>query len=220
VMLGAVVPSLASPSQPTTSPSGPSGANTVTVLGNGTVTAPPDEAVLSLGVRTEASSANDALKENATRMTAVIKALHGLGISDADIATVSVSLNPRYSHGSISGYTAENDISVTVHDLSRVGRAIDAAVAAGANVANGVTFQLSDPNQGVTDALKQAVANARAKAQALASAAGANLGSVVSMTESTAQPPVEYAVPAPAYTPINPGPVQVQVSVTVVWTLQ
>jgi len=202
----------------------PGGANTVTVTGIGTVTSQPDEAVLGLGVRTHASDANDALKENATRMAAVVRALHDLGIADADISTASVSLYPSYSNdgSTITGYVAENDISVTVHDLSKVGSAIDDAVAAGANVSSGVTFQMSDANSGVQDALKQAVGNARDKAAVLANAAGAKLGDVVSITESSAPYPIPYGVTegaAGVATPISPGPVQIQVSVTVVWAL-
>jgi uncharacterized protein YggE len=204
----------------------PGGPNTVTVTGTGTVTSQPDEAVLGLGVRTQASDASDSLKENATRMTAVMKALQDLGIKPADITTTSVSLYPNYSNdgSSITSYVAENDISVTLHDLSLVGKAIDDAVAAGANVENGVTFQMSDANSGVTDALKQAVADAQTQAAALADAAGAKLGGVVSISEGGPVSPIPYGAFAPeasgAVTPVNPGPVQVQVSVTVVWALQ
>jgi uncharacterized protein len=204
----------------------PGAENTVTVIGVGTVTSQPDEAVLGLGVRTQASDANDALKENASRMAAVMKALHDLGIGDADISTSSVSLYPNYSNdgSTITGYVAENDISVTVHDLAKVGSAIDDAVAAGANVSSGVTFQMSDANAGLSDALKQAVGNARDKAEALAGAAGAKLGGVVSITESGAPSPIPYGAAfdraAGVATPINPGPVQIQVSVIVVWALQ
>ncbi|MDP9342235.1 MAG: SIMPL domain-containing protein [Actinomycetota bacterium] len=222
------IPSIACPAvyAPCPPPVGvPGGANTVTVTGTGTVTSQPDEAVLGLGVRTQASDAADALKENATRMTAVMKALQDLGIKSDDITTTSVTLNPNYSNdgSSITSYVAENDISVTLHDLSLVGTAIDTAVAAGANVENGITFQMSDANSGLTDALKQAVADARSQAAALADAAGAKLGGVVSITEGGAQSPIPYAFgpeAGAATTPVNPGPVQLQVSVTVVWALQ
>src|SRR6266487_1182018 len=94
----------------------PGAPNTVTVTGTGTVTSQPDEAVLGMGVRTQASDAADALQENATRMTAVLKALQDLGIKSADIVTTSVMLNPNYSNdgSSITGYVVENDISVTL----------------------------------------------------------------------------------------------------------
>jgi uncharacterized protein YggE len=223
------VPSIACPAETSPCPPfvGSSGApNTVTVTGSGTVTSQPDEAVLGLGVRTEASDADAALKENATRMTAVMKALRDLGVASNDIATTSLSLYPNYSNNGsdITSYVAENDISVTLHDLSLVGKAIDDAVGAGANVANGVTFQMSDANSGLTDALKQAVADAQSQAAALADAAGAKLGGVVSITESSPPSPIPYgafgAAAGSETTPVNPGPVQVQVSVTVVWALQ
>ena len=216
-----------SPSLPCPPPAGvPGAANTVTVTGTGTVTSQPDEAVVGMGVRTQASAAEAALQENAIRMTAVLKALQDLGIKSDDIVTTSITLYPNYSNdgSTITSYVAENDVSVTLHDLSLVGKAIAQAVAAGANVENGVTFQMSNANQGLTDALKQAVGDAQTQADALAEAAGAKLGGVVSITEGGTPPPIPYGEFAPAAggasTPVNPGPVQVQVSVTVVWPLQ
>jgi uncharacterized protein YggE len=194
------------------------------VAGSGTVTSQPDQAVINLGVQTQASDASDALRENSTRMQAVIQALHALGIAPADISTYAVNLYPNYDpNGSgTNGFVAENDIAVTVHDLSLVGRAIDAAVGAGANLTSGVSFTLSDGNRGVGDALRRAVADAHAKAEALAAAAGARLGDVVSITESNDGfvPPIfADARGAAESMPVSPPQIQTTVSVTVVWAL-
>src|SRR5205807_1116887 len=128
---------------PAIRPAGSIADHTVTVTGAGFVTSQPDEAVVGLGVQTQASSAADALHENATRMAAVIKALHDLGIADADIATASVSLNPAYDNNgsTVTGYQADDEISVTLRgqDLSKAGPVIDAATAAGANLTSGIS---------------------------------------------------------------------------------
>jgi hypothetical protein len=97
-------------------------------------------------------------------------------------------------------------------------------VGAGANLSNGIQFQLSDQNQGVEQALAEAVANARVKAEALASASDTSLGSVVTITEGTTPqyPPVPFAADAgraEASTPISPPTLETQVTVTVVWSL-
>jgi uncharacterized protein YggE len=196
----------------------------VTVTGTGTVTSQPDQAVINLGVQTQASDAADALRENSDRMQAVMRALRALGIAADDISTYAVNLYPNYDpDGSgTNGYAAENDIAVTVRDLSLVGRAIDAAVGAGANLTSGVSFTLSDDNRGLTDALRRAVADARSKAEALADAAGTALGDVVSITESTGgiSPPIfAGARGAAETTPVSPPQIQTSVSVTVVWSL-
>jgi uncharacterized protein YggE len=202
--------------------------HTIAVTGTGVINARPDEAVIYLGVQTSASSANAALRLNASRMTAVLQALARAGVASRDIATASVNLSPDYSGSgsSAKGFTADNEVTVTLHTLSKVGQVIDSAVAAGANVTGGVTFQLSNQSTGRSVALKAAVADARSQAEVLAAAAGGTLGQVVSIDATSGGPQI-YArdaagVAAPGVpTPISPPQsVQTQVSVTVVWALQ
>jgi uncharacterized protein YggE len=160
-------------------------------------------------------------------MNKVLDALRGAGLTNDDLATTQVSLNPMWgtSGQTVTGYTADNQVQATVHDLSMVGKAIDDAVAAGANMASGVRFQLSDASQGHTAALGQAIDNAKAKADAMAAAAGASVGQVVTIAEATAPSPMPYPVfagaqdAAGAPTPVNPGTIESQVSVTVTWAL-
>lgn len=229
VVLGAIValtlPSLA---QDTGSPAPSTTQRSVTVSGTSTIKAAPDEAVVSLGVQTEANTAQGALSQNAERMTAVFAALTDQGISKDDIATTSVSLYPTYGQNGmdITGYQAANQIDVTVHDMNKVGTIIDAAVGAGANLSNGITFKLSDASHGVDQALAAAVADARSKAEALATAGNANLGQVVTIQETSASstPPIFYdkgfaAAGASVPTPVSPPTLETQVSVTVTWTL-
>jgi uncharacterized protein YggE len=212
---------------PTTSPPSLTGsADTVSVTGSATISSQPDEAVIYLGVQTQAPTAQAALQENANKMKGVLDALGKLGIKGNDVSTSSLSLYPSYSGGnSISGYQAADQVSATIHDLSVVGKAIDSSVSAGANLAQGISFELSNQNKGVTDALAAAVANAKAKAEALAQAGGASLGPVVSIQEGVSNPgPVPYMTPAMvasanATTPVQPPTIQTQVSVTVVWSL-
>jgi uncharacterized protein len=211
----------------TTGASTGSAAHTVTVAGTATIKTAPDEAVVSLGVQTTAGSADGALSQNAVRMTKVMSALIGFGIVKADIATTDVSLYPTYSPNgsSVTGYQASNSVQVTVRQMGKVGKLIDTAVGAGANLAGGITFQVSDQNQGLNDALASAVKDSRGKAEVLANAGGAQLGSVISIDETTAapNPPYKYAMPTAAgavdSTPISPPTLQTQISVVVVWAL-
>jgi uncharacterized protein YggE len=230
VVLGAIValtlPSLA---QDTGSSDPGTSDRTVTVNGTATIKAKPDEAVISLGVQTQANTAQSALADNATKMNALIAALTDMGIAKDDIATSYVSIYPTYGNNGvdITGYQAVNQVDVTVRDISKVGQVIDDSVKAGANLSNGITFQLSDENQGVSQALEDAVANARSKAETLAAAGDADLGQVVSIQEGSGgyMPPVYYGrdmaggAMAEAATPIQPPTLETQVSVTVTWSL-
>ena len=202
---------------------------TVSVTGTATLRSTPDEAVVSFGVQTESSSAEDAMRENTARMLSVLRALADLGVKDADIATTGVNLYPTYgSDGTnISGYQASNQVAVTFHDLGMIGRAIDAAVKAGANLTNGIMFQMSPENRGGEQALAAAVADARSKAASVAAAADAQLGQVVTISEigtPSIYPPMPYdtamaGTEAGMATPVQPPTLQTQVSVQVTWEL-
>jgi uncharacterized protein len=200
---------------------------TVTVSGAATVRAMPDEAVVSLGVQTEAEDADAAMNQNATRMAAVIRAILDAGVPREDVATTNVSLYPSYdSDGTtVTGYVAGNQVDATVRDLRDVGRLVDSAVDAGANSVNGIAFRLSDESQGLDEALRGAVDDARDKAGVLADAAGSGLGRVVAITETASAfpPPIYYEEQAVAAdgqaTPVIPPEVETQVSVTVTWSL-
>ena len=203
---------------------------TVAVVGTATIKAAPDEAVISLGVQTQAATAQGAITQNAERMMAVLQALVGQGIGKDDIATSYVSLYPTYSNTGmeITGYQAANQIDVTVRDMEKVGPVIDASVDAGANLSNGISFRLSDENHGVNEALRAAVADARSKAETLAAAGDAQLGQVVTIVEMTSPssvPPIYYERDAMAgadgavSTPIEPPTLETQVSVAVTWEL-
>ena len=230
VALGAMValqvPSLA---QDTGSSDNTSTQRTVTVTGTATIKAAPDEAVISLGVQTQAATAQGALNQNAERMMAVLQALVGQGIGKDDVATSYVSLYPTYGNTGmeITGYQAANTIDVTVRDMEKVGPVIDASVDAGANLSNGISFRLSDENHGVNEALQAAVAEARSKAETLAVAGDAQLGQVVTIVEMSSPssiPPIYYertagAADAAVSTPIQPPTLETQVSVSVTWEL-
>jgi uncharacterized protein YggE len=223
VAVALTLPSLAQDAPPEPG----SAERTVTVSGSATVRSQPDEATVTLGVQTRALTAEAAMRDNANRMREVIAAVRDEGVAADDIATAWVSLYPQYDQNGIGieGYIAENQVSVTVRSMQAVGRVIDVAVDAGANLTSGIAFGLSDESAGVEQALAEAVADAREKALALAEAAGAGLGAVVSVSETGAPVPgpvyrdLGVAEAAGAVPPIQPPTIETQVSVTVTWEL-
>ncbi len=198
-------------------------AASVTVTGTGTVTAVPDQAQFSFTVQTKSATAAAALSRNATETKAVISAVEGTGVAEANIQTTQVSLDPVMSNDgtSIVGYTASDSISVTKLAIAKAGAVVDAAVAAGATGVAGPSLTLSSQDSLYAQALKAAVAQAKTKAQALADAAGRNLGEVTTIVEGGGSSPLPFAVGAGAKdsTPIEPGTQQIQATVTVTYAL-
>ncbi len=193
--------------------SSPSGG--ITVSGSGAATTVPNRAAFSFGVTSQAPTATAALSKVSDAIAKVIASLRAHGIAEADIQTQSVSLNPRTSDkGEIVGYTASNSVSAQ-STVGKAGETIDAAVEAGATDVSGPAFTSSDQDALYRQALKAAVADARAKAQVLASAAGASLGAVTTIVESSSTPiPFIDKAAAPS-TPVEPGTERVTANVTV-----
>jgi len=207
----------------------------ITVLGTASVSTAPDEATVSLGVRKEADTNDAAVQLNADAMSLVMKALAGAGIEESDISTTDFNLDRHYENRDTKRetvtYVAENEVQVTIRDLTKVGTTIDAAVSAGATSVGNVDFKLSNANKVRQQALLQAVKSAQAKAAAIAEASGLKVGDVVSLREQVGEySRYGYDVKAQnwgtptlaglAATPVAPEQVQTEVDVTAVFELQ
>lgn len=201
------------------------GAPHLTVTGEGQVAAAPDMATVTLGVTTQADTAQAAMQANSTELTRVMERLSGAGIAEADIQTTGLQLNPNWvqtegATRSIDGYTAENMLTVRVRQMDGLGGVLDAAVSDGANTLNGISFDLADPKPVMDEARKRAVEDALDRARQLAEAAGVTLGQIVSISEGGA-----VSVPGPMYrmeasaVPVAGGEVTRNAQVTVVFDI-
>lgn len=170
---------------------------TITISGEGKVTAKPDIGQVSLGVQVEKPTVTEATKENTTKMNALIAALKVLGIAEEDIRTTNYSLNPQYEwpngRQELRGYAVYQDVQVKVRDLEKVGEVISKAAEVGANQVGGLTFTIDDPEEYRQQAREKALANAKQKAEALAQSAGVQLGKLVEFNEGASN------VPNPVY---------------------
>ncbi|HWB85622.1 MAG TPA: SIMPL domain-containing protein [Bryobacteraceae bacterium] len=195
--------------------------HTIQAVGNASISVNPDQAQLSVGVVTNATTAQDAAQQNATQTTAVVNAVKSVLGATGSVQTVGYSVMPRYSSAPgqtsvITGYTVNNTVQVTTSDLSLPGRLIDAANQAGANNISGLSFSLKDSDPVKQQALGQAAKQALAHANAIATGLGAKTGSILSAQEgATVQPLVLGAGPAAAQTPIETGTVSVTATVAV-----
>ena len=200
-----------------TTPSGTS----ITVTGNGTVSATPDRASFDFGVTTQAATAADALNRSSDQARTIVVALEKSGVDASDIQTTDVSLWPqtRGNGTEIVGYTASNSVNVTA-PLAKAGTVVDAAVGAGANNVDGPNLDTSEKSSLYDDAMKQALAAAKGKALAIADAAGLSITGVEKVTEGSSEPVPVYAdaLAAKPSVPIEPGTQQIQASVTVTYS--
>jgi hypothetical protein len=194
--------------------------DTVSVTGVGIVRAVPDRAEVAAGVETRGSTAQEALNANANAMRKVIEALRAAG--GTDITTQTVALGPRVGpEGQPDGFTATNVVTARIA-LDKTGALIDAAVAAGANTVYGPTLSSSDADRLYREALGKAVADAKERAQLLASAAGRTLGRVTAMAEGGggAMPFVAKAEAADGGAPVVSGPQETTATVSVTFELR
>lgn len=200
----------------------------ITVTGEGVVEATPDIATLMIGVTTQGGTAAAALSSNSAAMDAVIGRLTAAGIDGRDMQTSNLSLGPDYSkYDSSSGaapasYIASNMLTVRVRALDTLGTVLDAAVADGANTLNGLTFGLSDPAPVLNEARKEAVVDARAKAELLAAAAGVKLGKIVSISEAGAMTdpmPMFRQDAAASPVPVQGGELGLSANVTIFYEI-
>ncbi len=165
---------------------------TLTVTGRGEAVAAPDLAVVTIGVQTDGATAAEALRANAAAMSATIASLKSMDIADRDIQTSGLSVNPRYDYErnrsapEVIGFRASNSVRVRLRDLDQAGAVIDEAVSTGANSLGGVSFTFADPKPLYEEARRDAVADAKARAEQLADAAGVRLGPILRIDEGAA----------------------------------
>ena len=156
----------------------------IIVTGEGRVSLVPDMAHVSLGVDQAAATAGEAMKATATAVAALITELDAQGIDPRDRQTQGFYLRPVYADREvapegaprITGYRAGNTVQVTVRDLPNLGPVLDAMIATGANEFNGLRFGLQNSAAAETQARALAVADAMARGEELAQAAGVSLG--------------------------------------------
>ena len=125
----------------------------------------------------------------------------------------------------ITGYQVSNGVIVTRDDPSDVGQFLQAAIDAGANQISGVSFTVADPQRGRNEGLQKAFADARAKAETLARAAGRSVGRAVTITEgeeAEGPRPIRYKMVSQESdaVPVEAGVQELTFTVSVVFELQ
>lgn len=190
---------------------------TLSIDGQGTGTAAPDMATVTIGVTTQGKDAAKAQNDNAWISNQIQAAVRGLGIEEKDIQTRNYSFYPNYStdkdhRNEVTGYTVNNSVIVVVRDIKLTGKVIDAALSNGANEINSLDFSASDTKAVRKVALLNAIQDARDKADIIAKGLGKRIVGIQNVSESTGYIETRrfggnmlMAVAKDAATPIAPG---------------
>jgi len=210
--------------------------NVVSVVGKGELSIKPDIVYLSIGVDTTAATAQEAQKTNAAKIQKINTLLKGTWkIADKDIQSTQFYVQPNYSYSEkegqqVKGYNANHTLLVSYRDLSKVGELLDAASAAGANNIGNARFSVEDTSAFEAQVIEKAMANADAKAGAIAKAAKRSLGQVITVSQNDGNvTPVYFeqnlkmemaAADAGASTSVQPGVVKVTTQLSVMYELK
>ena len=204
-------------------------ARQITVTGTGSVATVPDMATINLGVTHQAKEAGAAMAATSGATAKMLQRLADLGIAPRDMQTSNLSLNPVWSDRSsstsggsvISGFVASNSVLVRVHDLAGLGRIMDEVIGEGTNDFNGLRFSVEKPAPLMDIARQKAVADAIARAQLFATAAGVTLGPVQSISEQGGGRPMvmEMSAARANNAPIAAGEVSVNATVLMVFSI-
>jgi uncharacterized protein len=202
------------------------------ITATGSVEVTPDRARVTLGVDTEAKTAQEAAQANAALQTRIIEAVRKAGIPAASIRTSGYNVAPRQEYipetrtWRVDGYQVTNLVVIVVEPVSKAGEVIDAALTAGANRVAGLTFEVKDATAAREEAMTKAVERARREADIVARAAGGTVAGLLELSvtsmDNTPRPMMEMAMMRSdaAQTPISEGTQSVMVSVNTRWAFQ
>lgn len=213
------------------SPAGVALPPSLVTSGQGEAKVTPDRVSVLVNVQTRASTAAAAAATNAQRTKAVLDTLGRLGLPKDQLSTEGYSAYPEMSYDRnggaprVTGYVVTNSVRAESKRVDQAGAIIDAALGAGANLINSLTFYASSIDEPRRQAIALAVASARADAEAMAQAAGGRLGALLELSTQgpTVPPRPMFDVAARSkmamaeQTPINPGQQNVNVFVTARW---
>ncbi len=161
----------------------------ITVEATGKAYVVPDVAKVTLGVKTESKTAEEAVSENTKKMNTISSDVKSLGIDEKDIKTTGYSLNPKYIYSEKDkkdiqdGYILEQTIEVTIRDFEKIGKVMTSATKNGANNISGLNFVVDDTEGAKSKARAEAIAKAKEKAKQISKDSGLKLGRVINFYE-------------------------------------
>jgi hypothetical protein len=172
---------------------------TLTVNGMGKEVGAPDIATVDLGFTTQSTDVQTALRLNNEKMTRLTDGLQKVGVAAADMQTNRFNVYPNYDYNHnpyvITGYTADQGLTVKVRDLAKVNDVLRVAGDVGTNNVSNLNFTIDDPRMLQDAAREKAITDAHDQAKILQTQLGVRFVRLVNFSESgnTPQPPIYYA---------------------------
>lgn len=211
---------------------GPSQPQTISVTGSASTTLDPDVVIVTLGVQTTGPDVAEAVADNNRRAAEVTGVFRAAGLDAADIQTTYFNVYPQQLYDQVgnptgeTSYWVDNTITVKIRQLDQVGTLLQTALTRGANSVQGVYYSVEDPSEALDEIRADALDDAGAQAEALASQAGVDLGEVITVSESA--PVASPLFEAPAYgkggggagVPTQPGSLEYQVQLYVIYRIR
>lgn len=196
----------------------------IVTTGEATVRRAPDQAFVTVAVETRAKTPREAQAQNAQAMSAVQQRVSGAGIPRDAVRTTGYSIQQEFDYANgrqtPRGYVARNGVEIRIDAIEKTGELLDSVVGAGATNISGVRFDVKDRAGVEREALRLAVSDARARAEAMAAGAGRSLDRILRLVDNVQprfkpQPGVMMARAAEAIadTPVAPGEVEVTAQV-------
>jgi uncharacterized protein YggE len=187
--------------------SGVTATNTITVSGQGEVFAVPDTGEFSVTVHEDAETVAEAQETATKKVNDIIAYLKGSGVEEKDIKTTNYNVNPKYEYSQtvctnnfcppstqkLVGFEVYQTLSVKVRDTKKAGELLTGVGSKGASEVSGLSFTTDDDDALKAEARGQAIADAKAKADALAKDLGVNIVRIVGFNEDTSGYPTPYA---------------------------
>ncbi len=208
--------------------------NTIMINGEGKVMGKPDVAVVEIGLLTEKADVASAQKDNTEKMNNLIAEVKKLGVKEEDIQTTQYQIYPKYDYPDgksvLTGYTVAQSVTLKIRELAKISPVLAKVGEVGVNQVSGLTFTIDKPEALKAEARAKALADAKDKAEVLASSLGVKLLRVVSFNESTPNPPLNFnyrtmtgegmgggGTPLPE---IQSGSLEVEVQASVVYEIE
>lgn len=206
----------------------------ISVSGSGSAFGAPDVAVLQMGVSVLKPSVKEARQQAASAMQDVVDSMKDNGIEEKDIQTTRFSVHAEYDYRNdrqeLRGFRVTNIVTAKLRDIDKTGDVLDDVIEAGGDLVEvqSVNFTIDDPDELREEARREAVEDARQKAETLAELADVKLGKPLSISESGGPVPIPYrgaaemglAVEEEAPTPIEVGELEVAISVQIVYAIE
>jgi len=213
--------------------------NTITFSGTGEIFAKPDLVTTSFSVLTQAQTVAEALSGNTQKMNAVIDFMKSQGVAEKDLKTTNFNIFPRHEYqraepqiypwppgkSVLVGYEVDQSLEVKIRDLSKIGQILQGGADEGANQVGNLSFTIDKADELKSQARKQAIDQAKAKAKELTSQLGVRLGKITNFSESGGFPiifGISKALPEAAgggVSQIETGENKIEVTVSITYEI-